>query len=270
MRTWYIASGLNRDSSPCLSFTAQETGQINEWLTRLERTRDFQGNQRSLAQTICQMLETTQVSPDFKEMFLVQVGQNNTACEDRSAMALNELYTGWKLTTLPEEATLQEKLAILVAGAKTLALRSFLATQITANQGSTGTLLQESVEIYLYYETAFALPLRLLSFIRSTRYAEGMGKRPWIDIEELTGAVNSTYLDHLVDLRAFQKIAEANPLFVEERKSLNIGFNERENLLLDKYSIPEMYAEEIEKLGKEKAFAEKQLLKKWFIQNYQC
>ena len=49
-------------------------------------------------------------------------------------MALNEIYTSWKVIQLDDNASMEDKLQIMVRGAKTLALRAAIAKRIDKHQ----------------------------------------------------------------------------------------------------------------------------------------
>ena len=149
---------------------------------------------------------------------MMQVVLNNESCQDRAAMALNEIYTSWKIMSLGERTSIKEKLDLLESCAKTLALRSALSSFIDSHQKEKQNIERESVEIYLYYETSLKQKLKLLSAIDQMSY-EHMGKRDWIQEAALITKVDSSYKDHLVDLPQLQAIAEADESFKESWKS---------------------------------------------------
>lgn len=177
-------------------FSASQKITINEWLIRLERTRDFSRSQAKLARTVCHILKSVTENAQFRELFFVQAEANNTCCEDRAAMALNEIYTSWRILCLP--ADLKEKLKIMTGVAKTLALRSELSRRIPKQE-------RESVEIYLYYESLFKE--HLCTAIEGMAYGE-IGTRNWLNPEELLKKVNETFLPHLLALPAFDQLAK--------------------------------------------------------------
>lgn len=167
---------------------------LNEWLIRLERTRDFSRSQERLATIVCKILQSVTENAEFRELFFVQAEANITRCEDRAAMALNEIYTSWIITFLP--ADLEEKLIIMIQAAKTVALRCELGKLIPGHE-------RESVEIYLYYETLF----KFQSAIENMAH-ESIGRRSWIDEEALLQAVEETCFTHLLAIPAFDRLAK--------------------------------------------------------------
>ena len=52
------------------NFTAQQQGDISEWLVRLERCQDFKSKRGELATLVCNMLMTLKDSEDFKRCLL--------------------------------------------------------------------------------------------------------------------------------------------------------------------------------------------------------
>lgn len=191
------------------SYTAQEKADIYEWLTRLEKTNDFARAQAKLAALLCRILQTVVQNETFRELFFVQIAANNECCQDRAAMALCELYTSWLVTCMPEETPLQEKLQVLKQAAMTIALRAELGKIIPPEEA-------ESVEIYLYYEVMLKERLNLLTPIDYISYPD-IGKRAWIDPQQLVEAVNKTYISHLAALPAFEKIADQELKEVKEK-----------------------------------------------------
>ena len=203
------------------ALTEHEKGTINEWLTRLERTNDFSTNhQQALARIVCRMLLSLNTDPAFKEAFFTQVPVNLENCGDRAAMALNELYLSWKLATLGENATPQEKLSLMQSAAKTLALRNALSHLLAGKEA------KESVEIYLYYEKALQGRLQSLTAIQSMAHAD-IGKRNWINEESLIKTVNDTYLNELCDLPQLKELALQDPEFAAKRNTALSPFEER-------------------------------------------
>lgn len=187
------------------SFEDSQKCTLNEWLVRLERTSDFARSQSALAEIVCQMLKDVIENREFKELFLVQAEANNECCEDRAAMSLNEIYTSWRILTLPETTPLCEKLELMTRAAKTLSLRKKIAELIASETRKKGAVERESVEIYLNYETALKSKLNLLSPIKSMSY-RSIGERSWIDEGALEKKVNDEFFNELYELPIFQKL----------------------------------------------------------------
>lgn len=189
------------------TFTLAQRYNINEWLMRLERTRDFTLSQAKLGQIVCDILQTVCQNSRFRELFFSQIGANIEHCEDRAAMSLNEIYTSWIINTLPEQTPLNEKLHIMTGCAKTLALRQEIAKLIAKEQAYSSSPERESVEIYLFYETMLKERLNLCSASENMAYAT-IGLRSWIDQEKLVEAVNANFFTHLLELPIFEKLVK--------------------------------------------------------------
>lgn len=186
---------------------------LHEWLVRLERTRDFHSNQADLTDIVCSMLETLETKEEFKELFFIQVNANLECCEDRAAMSLNEIYTSWKIHTMPANAATEEKLELLIGVAKTEELR------IAISQNLIGKNESESVEIYLYYEQKLRDRLKLVTAIKNMRYAT-MGNRKSIDETALIESVEEKYISSLNKYPAFEKLAMNDPAYASAKRKI--------------------------------------------------
>jgi len=86
-------------------------------------------------------------------------------------MSLNIIYTYSCLYKLSDSASFAQKLDLLVRAAKTHALRRILSEKITAYEkqysAHIGSIFveNESVEIFLYYETILKEKLNLLTAV---------------------------------------------------------------------------------------------------------
>ncbi|MDE3055514.1 MAG: leucine-rich repeat domain-containing protein [Verrucomicrobiota bacterium] len=256
LNSWVIAGGQSLDLTFINGLIENERITINEWLTRLEKTRDFTANhQQSLARIVCGMLLSIKTNSAFKEAFFAQVPVNLENCEDRAAMAFNELYLSWKLATLPGNVTLQDKLRLMQSAAKTLALRKELSRLFAEREE------KESVEIYLYYELALQRQLQLLTAFQSMTYAH-IGRRDWINEDALVAAVNNAYLDELCDLPQIKELADKDSQFVAERSSALNTFNNRLEAISESLSDTE-YTRAMKTLQEERGREEGRLLRKW-------
>jgi Leucine-rich repeat (LRR) protein len=180
LNLWIYYAGLSGNHlNPVLQLTEQEQIQVTEWLNRLAKAKDFQTQRQQLAQIVCNILNSV-LDETFRELFITQITINNTDCEDRASMALNELYVSWVILCGLEHQSLSEKLKILMQAARTLSLREKLSEILDKNKARHD--LKESVEIYLYYEIKLTNELDLLTAVRSIRYS-AIGQRNWIDSE---------------------------------------------------------------------------------------
>jgi hypothetical protein len=108
---------------------------------------------------------------------------------------------------------------LLVSGANTLALRVAIAQFIDSHQEEIGSL-NESVEIFLYYETLLKSRLNLLSAIESTSYANEIGRRDSIDVDQLVDVVRNTSFENLYKMVAFQKLFQDSTAYQQVKLSL--------------------------------------------------
>lgn len=180
-----------------ISLTESQVFTLNEWLQRLEKTRDFAKCQTSLAKTVWEILGGLE-NTEFKELFFSQAEANNECCQDRAAMSLNEIYTSWLLLCKSPE-----NLKVLHGVAKTLRLRKELQMLIQKNMPHE----RESVEIFLYYETHLREVLQLETAIKNMAY-DALGKRSWIDQKALIKEVQSNYYEELIEIPLFAKKME--------------------------------------------------------------
>ena len=242
-------------------FSEDDRRNIHEWLVRLSRTRDFRGHQRELAKIVCAMLADLKHG-GFKELFMSQVGANHEGCQDRSAMALNELFVSWKILVPQEEMTESDVIALLAGAGKTLALRSALSRmpQMEAQQ--------ESVEIYLYYETHLRQRLGLLTAIQTMAYG-AMGRRDWINEEELVKEVEAHYMEEAIQLLFFEKLFSEN---LEAREGLEKRleeFGERLEALAEQLESEKItegdYTQLVDQCMFQRAQASCEFKKNWFL-----
>lgn len=165
--------------------------------------------------------------PEFKDLFFSQAEANNVCCEDRSAMSLNEIYTSWLLLCKSPNLPEKEKLRILAGVAKTLRLRKKVDAMIAQeerkrkkeNPAYQGEV--ESVEIFLYYETALKQELQLETAIQTMKYST-IGKRSWIDQAALIQDVKENFYEELINIPIFEKMMqkEWEPITAEFQKKL--------------------------------------------------
>ena len=225
LKAWQTFSGQSFNLAFIDKLTLEEKQVITEWLTRLERTKDFTACQKPLAETVCGILQSLQ-EPAFKETFFAQVPVNLEHCGDRAAMTLNEIFLAWKLSTLPKEASDGDKLALMGSAAKTTALRAALQQRINERERVLKAPLGESVQVFLYYETELKERLNLLTVISGMLY-RSMGKSDWIDEKALVEEVNSTYLDHIVEFPALETFLAKDRDFNAKWEPMAVKFVER-------------------------------------------
>ena len=144
-------------------FTKEQRGNLYEWLVRLEKARDFNRNQKELAETTCAILKTVHTDAEFRETFFNLIAADLIACGDRAAMSLNVVYTDWRLYTLSAEASLSEKVQLLVGCGRALKLRQAVLGRYPG---------YENVEKVLYAEVNLRERLGLVTAITSMIYSE--------------------------------------------------------------------------------------------------
>ncbi|MDE3055295.1 MAG: leucine-rich repeat domain-containing protein [Verrucomicrobiota bacterium] len=256
LNNWISASKEPLNLAFINQLSEKEKLTINEWLARLERTNDFTTkHQQALTHIVCKMLLSLETNSAFKEVFFTQVSVNQTACGDRAAMALNELYLSWTLTALPENSTQEKKLLLMESAAKTVALRNALAHLLSNKEE------RESVEIYLYYEVTLQKRLNLLTAFQSMTFTD-IGKRVWIDQEALVQTVNNTYLDQLCTLPQLQELASKDPLFVTESRAISQKSSNELETISDQLTDVEI-AKKADRILGSKRKAEEELLQEW-------
>ncbi len=206
LEAWQVSSNISFDLNFIQQFSVSEKQIIHEWLTRLEHSNDFNTTSKtSLAIAVCGMLESLRDSPLFNESFFTQVPDNLVECGDRASMAFNELYMIWRMATLDPKESIGAKLAIGARAAKTAALRAALQRHIDREEKANGKPLEESVEVYLYYESHLKDKLGLLTFMQDMLYPE-IGQVDWIDEKSLIDEVNNSYLDILADFPSIRQL----------------------------------------------------------------
>ena len=203
---WLKTAAIAADPETISSFSQEEKGLLNEWLLRLEKIKDYQNCQQRLAKIVCEMVHSLKELPEFKESFFLQVENDNNSCQDRAAMSFNLLYTAWRMQKLPEASSVKEKLTLIQRAAKTEALRAYIANCIDSQQKKSGSLEHESVEIYLYYETALRKKLNLLTAIDQMTYGQ-IGKRSWIEKQSAIQFVEENYLKFFYSHPSLRKLA---------------------------------------------------------------
>ncbi len=274
-RSWVGVSALQDDQLADKWQNKFNDGQkfiLTNWLLKLEKAADFANNQKSLASTVCQIIQAVIDHPSFSETFWDQVRANNACCGDRAAMALNELYTSYMIHTLATDQSLKDQLQIIERTAKTLALRRYLANLIDQKQKSEHRVDGESVEIFLYYESQLQKDLHLLTAIQNMKYSE-IGQRDWIDRKQLIDKVEKSYLDDLVKIPAFLKIIEEDSEFqkiwsAKEDSYMNQLIEEDEKKPLNCSKDDKAYLDWACKLGeiqKQREQEKNTLMKQWFL-----
>lgn len=268
LQLWIASSGLQTELQKELVFHGFEKRLLNEWLFRLEKTRDYSRCQSKLSKIALQMMQTLQNCPEFKETFFSQVRLNNECCQDRAAMSFNLLYTAWRLKVEPQRS-IKQQLDFMRRAARTLALRQFIANCIAQQEKEQQKIEKEGVEIYLYYETLYKKKLRLLTAIKNMAY-DPIGKREWIKEKELLEFVAKNEISILIELDAFEQLTQKDSELQQKLLEVEKKFQQKLPAPLKEASDP--FSEEqlnwqiknqqiLQKLKEKKS----QLLKSWLI-----
>ena len=209
LELWNLSAEIKTDLSSIETFSEVERELIFNWLQKISITKDFSSTRMPyLAKAICEIITYAHENQEFKKQFFSQLSVNNSGCQDRAAMNLNELYSTLMLLKLPEDASLEGKLLALSGTARAISLRKAIAKMISEMERSTQKGIQESVEVYLYYETKLRERLKLTTLFHTSNYGEMIGNRIWIDEEKLIQMVEEDYLEELVSLPAFLELPE--------------------------------------------------------------
>lgn len=212
VQTWLTQGKHQIDPKAFDNLQKNEIKILNEWLYRLEGTAEYKKNQEEVGKVVCGMLETLvsvkEKDQEFKALFFFQAEENNADCGDRAAMSLNLIYAFWSIHQLPEEAPLKNKITLMIQAAKMTSIYGLITQKININDKNN----RESVEIYLYYINALKKKLGLFTAVNHMLYTS-IGKRLWLDQDQLEQEVNDTYLQEFTKLSLFPKLVESNEDF---------------------------------------------------------
>ncbi|MCH9609275.1 MAG: hypothetical protein S4CHLAM45_14790 [Chlamydiales bacterium] len=176
---------------PDLEFTEEQKENLYRWLLRLVQANNFNRNRKELVKTICAVLETVHTDAEFREIFFYLIAGDLTACSDRAVMSLNLVYTSWKLYTLPAEASLSEKVQLLVGCGRALKLRNL----VLQNPG------YENAEKILYAEVKLRERLGLVTAITSMMHE---------DIGHVEGSVIKAIAQEIEEIPDAKLVVEFN------------------------------------------------------------
>ncbi|NCF71070.1 MAG: hypothetical protein GWP59_05140 [Chlamydiales bacterium] len=280
IKKWKELAGITDDS---LTFTetleSHEKGIIADWLKRLEQTTEFKSGRKSdLAKIIVSILKTLNEDPSFKKDFFTYVEVNNTSCEDRAAMSLNEIYVLWVVSTLErsKNTSLADKVRIYLRAVMTYTFRYYISEWIQANKPQTS----ESVEIFLFYETLLRHKLGLLSPV-STMEHPTIGH--YLDVlpeEKVIEDVKRSYLNNIFKYPAFETLIEKDPMFSKiwsrnladlesEMEELDVAWRKRKAQIKDNVELAKeeaIYTKQSKAIQKKYNEAKKKSAFKWLKQ----
>jgi hypothetical protein len=164
---------------------------VMQWVMRAENVAQYYDVQ------ILAIAIQSLADEKFREIGMREIVNDNECCGDRALMSINKFYTVWQLWWVETTSKcLKDRLLIIIAGAKTIALRA------AVSKGLEFYNTNESVEAFLYAETKLCEKLGLLTL------ANGMDHESWgnqMSLDKLEKAVNDTYL----------KVTAENPLLDE-------------------------------------------------------
>jgi len=232
INTWLAAADLKKEMMANFDdFKATDKEILCNWLIRLMHIKDYMKQQKKVARLVCDLLVKMLQHPDFMRVAISQMKADDDCCSDRTSMSLNIIYTFSRLYELSDSASFEEKLDLLIRGAKTHALRRLLSEKITnyekkkSIEEASPFFEKESVEIFLYYETALKEKLNLLTAVEDMAYAR-FGKREWIDLDKLQEEIEENFIEDLMNIPVFQSL-------IQEEESIKNKLSEIEQ----KYQI---------------------------------
>jgi Leucine-rich repeat (LRR) protein len=154
---------------------------VCDWSSRIMACPDFVPNWRAFAGAVADILDAAS-QPAFAALFEAQVGANMASCTDRTAAALNELYVGARLHTLPHSP--EDAAALLARAACTAALQQYVAAWCAAH-----VTHKESAQVYLWAVSAAAARLPLLTVTTDVANYEYTTQLGLPDVDDMCAAV---------------------------------------------------------------------------------
>ena len=263
---------------------------LYEYLTRLQSVKDFQHSPNKLANHLFDFLGLAQISPEFSNVFYTELEENNTCCQDRTAMSTNIIYTYYILFSLNlptiakdndesfentddesfentddesfETLTITKNtqleltkstIELFISLAKTFTLRSLIQKYLIKHPSL------ESVEIYLYYESNLNKTLKLTTIMGSMHYPYIGNKETNLTFEYLTDEVNHTYINYLLNSELFMNLLKTN-------KKYETQFD---NIIDNAYSQLELNPDNSKQIMDDKISKEKQLINDIIIELFE-
>jgi hypothetical protein len=137
----------------------------------------------------------TLADKSFRDVAMLEILGDNECCSDRTLMSINKFYLAWKFHCVSNSSK-NEKLEVLLSGARTIALRMAVAEALKFHT------TKESTETFLFYEITLSAKLNLLTLATGMNHS---GCAVTLSNERLMSIINDTYL----------KIAAEHPLLDE-------------------------------------------------------
>jgi hypothetical protein len=237
---------------------------ICEWLGKLAATEEFQEHQQELANLACSMLESLNDCEEFRTYFFDQVSVNTVHCGDRASMAFNELYTHWRVMTLPPATPLRIKLKLLKAFAITCALRKVVQRHLKTNQANE----VENSEVFLFCEKELKDRLGLLIAIKTMAH-ENIGRREFLNFDVLEKETLSTYGAILVETDMIRALIAEDSEFAARVSKKEIEVWDRLDRLFDSYHAADNVMSEHRYIAKTNAImrSRRRMIMRWVDRN---
>jgi hypothetical protein len=230
---------------------------IADWLLRIEKTPEYKkGDREEVAEAVCEILKTVGEKSDFAETFFNHAAANNTGCEDRAGMALNEIYCLWTIATLDKKkSTLEQKIQILLRAVKSYAFRYYISKWLQKNEANN----HESVEVFLFYENLLKRDLNLISIVKIMTYGSIGNKLHKLSKQKVLDDVNESYLKHILVIPSLEELISKEDDFIAMWNPLQESFQEELGNLAD----DEKHYIESERIFADQKEAKKEKLIKW-------
>ena len=234
----------------------EEQGHLHLWLTRLEKTAEFQINRFEFTKHTCEMIQAFFECNDFKMLAFTVMEFNNASCEDRPAMGFNEINLAYHLLVKATDANLETKIKLIGQAALTSATIDIISTLISQQEQK--NTVKESAEIYLkmLIETSKSYPLLL--GIHYMRYSQ-IGAPNWINVEMISEQIETNWLNYFISSEAFKNIVNKDEDF-RTSKELLIQINQDK---LASFEDSSEYYRQAQILKNEFDKQEAKLLKQW-------
>jgi Leucine-rich repeat (LRR) protein len=190
-------------------YTEAKKTKIIEWTYRLHGSKDFLKEKVKLSMVVCGILLTMQQSSAFKEAFFARLKTHLGDSGDRAGILFNNIYTDWKLHTIPEGLTNIEKINNLKTIAKTETYRRVFQEMITSYESTHGKLQENQITyLHLFYEGLYKQEFGLVSAVNTPPDDKIKIDPNIIDKESLKIQVEEKYFDQIARYKALEDLLE--------------------------------------------------------------
>ncbi len=93
----------------------EQLDRISAWLRRLTNTQEFHLHAETFAKTVCDVLKTAYLQPDFFNYMLGIAAGDLEGCGDRAGSSFGEVYVEWLIRSIAEDAPILEVVKIIIA-----------------------------------------------------------------------------------------------------------------------------------------------------------